>query len=167
MPEIRYQVPGVPEGPAMGLSAFTPAFAYPAASGHQAYKYDVTIYSGMVRVDAPTAELGTPPSPDRGDLANSGTARSSDAPDAWWPGKGYQAVAIERPGAGMPVATPDNGDTVAWRSLLPVPAQSIAGRSRRDSARLARPAIINRIRQLPWYPRTWVTPNAKGAGNSG
>jgi hypothetical protein len=163
MPEVRYTVPGVPAGPANGLSAFTPHFQPQAASGAQAYKYGVTIYAGMVRVPAPT--VNTQISADGGDRANAGTSRSSDAPQAWWPGKAYQGIIAERPGAGMPVATPDNGDTLAWRDLLPAPAGSVAGVLRRDSARLSRRAILNRVRQLPWYPRIQSFPPAGGAGN--
>lgn len=150
MPEVRYQVPGVPDGPAAGLTAFMPQLTYHAASGHQAYKYDVVSYLGLVQVPAPTGD--TQMSPDAGDLALTGAGRSSDAPQAWWPQKGYQARALERPGAGMPIQV-YSPTQPGLTTVLPVPAQDYRAQYVRDSARLARPAILQRIRQLPWFPR--------------
>src|SRR5215472_6924096 len=156
MPEIRYVLPGVPEGPAAGLSAFMPVYGGYAASGRQAYKYDVTSTLGRVAIPAPT--VNTQISPDAGDKAQMGTSRSSDAPQAWWPQESYQAVAVER----APVLTPDNGDTAGPRSLMPVPAVSLPKTSRRDQALLARPALLRRVRQLPWFPRLYQAPNWPG-----
>ena len=154
MPDVRYSVPGVPPGPAAGLSAFLPHFNRPAASGAQSYKYAVGV---IQRAPAPTRD--TAPSPDVGDLANVGTSRSTDAPDSYWPQKYYQGFIAEPPGAGMPV---QRYDTVrpGLTTVLPVPALNPAGTLRRDSAVLARQAILNRVRQLPWFPRVYRAPNA-------
>lgn len=161
MPEIRYQVPGVPS--ALRSSAFTPVYARPAQN-NLAYKYAVTGTQGRVAVPAPT--IDTVPSPDAGDLATMGYARSSDAPPAWWPQQWFQGVALERPGAGMPIQVYDPvhpGKT----TVIPVPAVPLAPAQRAASAAIARVAILNRVRDLPWYPRRWRTPPAGGAGNSG
>lgn len=150
MPDVRYNVPGVPPGPAAGITAFMPQFVRHAASGAQAYKYDVELYQGMRRIDAPTGD--TQMSPDSGDMATGAQARSSDAPEAWWPSKGFQRVALERPGAGMPIKVYDParpGPT----TLLPVPAQDFRAQYTRDSARLAYRAVLQRARSLPWFPR--------------
>lgn len=156
MAEARYQVPGIPEGPAAGLSAFMPQLTPHAASGAQAYKYDVVSYLGLVQVPAPTGD--TQISPDIGDAGMMGSGRSSDAPQAWWPQKGYQATALERPGAGMPVQV-YSPTQPGLTTLLPVPAQDYRAQYGRDSARLARPAILQRIRQLPWFPKLYQAPD--------
>lgn len=150
MPDVRYSVPGVPEGPAAGLTAFMPQFIRHAASGAQAYKYDVDSYLGMVAVPAPTGD--TQMSPDTGDMALTGSGRSSDAPQAWWPQKSYQRVAIERPGAGMPVQV-YSPTQPGLTTLLPVPATDLRALYQRDSARLSYRAVLNRVRQVPWFPR--------------
>lgn len=152
MPDVRYSVPGVPEGPAAGLTAFMPQFVRHAASGAQAYKYDVDSYLGMVGVAAPTGD--TQMSPDTGDRAMAGTARSSDAPQAWWPQKGYQRVAVERPGAGMPVQV-YSPTQPGLTTVLPVPASDMRALYQRDSARLSYRAVLQRARQLPWWPRVY------------
>jgi hypothetical protein len=51
-------------------------------------------------------------------------------------------------------------------TVLPVPVPAIGKVLRSNQAMTARRALLNRVRQLPWYPRTWVTPPADGAGNS-
>jgi len=150
MPDVRYNVPGVPAGPAAGITAFMPAFIRHAASGAQAYKYNVNSYLGMVPVPAPTGD--TQISPDAGDLDVAGYSRSSDAPEAWWPQKSYQAQALERPGAGMPILYYTPGYP-GITTVLPVPAQDFRGQYQRDSARLAYRAILQRARQVPWFPR--------------
>lgn len=150
MPDVRYQVPGVPPGPAAGITAFMPAFIRHAASGAQAYKYDVDASLGLEAIPAPTGD--TQLSPDAGDKAMMGTSRSSDAPQAWWPTIAYQRVALEYPGAGMPVKyyTPGRPGVT---TLLPVPAQDFRAQYTRDSARLAYRAILQRVGQVPWFPR--------------
>ena len=156
MAEVRYQVPGVPAGPARGLSAFTPGLTRQAGGGAQRYKYAVTSLLGRGAIPAPT--VNTQMSPDLGDLAQAGTARSSDAPQAWWPQQSYQALAVERPGAGMPIAY-YSPQFPGRTTLLPVPAVNLRTRYLADSARLSRRAVLNRVRQLPWWPRTWQAGN--------
>lgn len=159
MPEVRYQVPGVPEGPARGLSAFTPGLTRQAAGGAQRYKYAVTSLLGRGAVPAPT--VNTQMSPDEGDKAQMGTARSSDAPQAWWPQQSYQAIIAERPGAGMPIAY-YSPQYPGRTTLLPVPAVDYRGIYQQESARLSRAAVLNRVRQLPWWPRTWNARSGSG-----
>lgn len=161
MPDVRYSVPGVPEGPAAGITAFMPQFIRHAASGAQAYKYDVYSSLGMAAIPAPTGN--TQMSPDQGDRAMSGTSRSSDAPQAWWPFVSYQAVAIERPGAGMPVQV-YSPTQPGLTTLLPVPATDLRTLYQRDSARLSYRAILNRVRQVPWWPRTYRAEDGSSNG---
>lgn len=152
MPDVRYNVPGVPPGPAAGITAFMPQFIRHAASGAQAYKYDLDLYLGLRAVPAPTGD--TQMSPDAGDMAMGGYARSQDAPQAWWPQKGYQRTALERPGAGMPIKVYDParpGPT----TVLPVPAQDFRAQYTRDSARLTYRAILQRTRNVPWFPKVY------------
>jgi len=157
MADVRYQVPGVPEVGARGLTAFTPHFNRHAASGAQSYKYAVTGRPGTAAIPM-TARRDTQISPDEGDRAQSGWARSSDAPDAIWPNQYYQSYAAEYPGAGMPVAY--YSPTAPGRTtLLPVPATDWRGLYQHDSARLSRRAILNRARQLPWFPRIYTAPD--------
>lgn len=160
MPDVRYAVPGVPPGPAAGITAFMPHFTRHAASGAIAYKYDVDSYLGMVAVPAPTGN--TQMLPDAGDAAMMGSGRSSDAPQAWWPQKGYQRVAVERPGAGMPVQV-YSPTQPGLTTVLPVPASDMRALYQRDSARLSYRAILQRARALPWFPR--VTRDETGTWN--
>lgn len=156
MAEVRYQVPGVPPGPAAGMTAFLPHFNRAAAGGAQSYKYAVSGHPGTRRIPAPT--LNTQMQPDEGDKAQMGTARSSDAPQAWWPQQYYQRFLAERPGAGMPVAV--YSPTQPGRTtLLPVPSRDLGIVGRSDSARLARATLLNRVRQLPWFPRVYSAPD--------
>jgi hypothetical protein len=159
MPEVRYQVPGVPAGPAAGLTAFLPHFNRAAAGGAQSYKYG--IFGGPAAYHpAPTTD--TAPSPDVGDLALAGTSRSSDCPDGWWiDDYNLTGARYERPGAGMPIQF-YSPTQPGLTTLLPIPAENVALNARANSAKLARTTLLNRVRQLPWYPRTWVTPNAGG-----
>ena len=161
MPEVRYQVPGVPPGPGKGLTAFTPAFVRFAASGAQRYKYALTSTLGRTAVPAPVTD--TTPSPDVGDLAQAGQYRSSDAPPAWWPQESYQRVIAELPGAGMPVAY-YSPQFPGRTTLLPVPAEDYRAQYQRDSARLARRTVLNRIAQLPWFPRVYKAPDGSFNG---
>jgi hypothetical protein len=160
VPSFRYVVPGLPPEQ-HGRTAFAPVFPGYAASGRQAYKYAVTSWLGRVAAPAPT--VNTQISPDAGDKAQMGYSRSSDAPDAWYPQKGYQGEICEPPGAGMPIQVYDM-NRPGLTTVLPVPAVAVAPTSRRDSATLARPALLNRARQLPWWPRTRVTPDWPAGG---
>lgn len=156
MAEVRYQVPGVPPGPGKGITAFTPAFQRYAASGAQRYKYALTSTLGRTAIPAPT--IDTSPSPDPGDLALTGRHRSADAPDAWWPQESYQRVIAEVPGAGRPIAY-YSPQFPGRTTLLPVPAEDFRTRYQRDSARLARRTVLNRVAQLPWFPRVYKAPD--------
>ena len=163
MPNIRYQLPGLPESQAAGLSAFLPHFGGYAASGRQAYKYDVAGTMGMMAIPAPT--VNTQIQPDQGDKAQMGSARSSDAPQAFWPQKWFQGTIKELPGAGMPIQLYDPvhpGRT----TVLPVPIPAIGKVLRSNQAMTARRALLNRVRQLPWFPRVYKAPDSQGAGNS-
>jgi hypothetical protein len=147
----RYTTSGIPQdlasGSCLGLSAFMPHFNRLAASGAQAYKGGVTGRPGTAAI--PIAGCGLPaPSPDLGDLALMGTARSSDAPNAIWPNQYYDNPAIvgskqgnDRfyPGAGMPVQIYDPTrpqDT----TMIPVPAGDLRALYQAQSARMQNPA---------------------------
>jgi hypothetical protein len=142
----------------MGISAFMPHFNRPAASGAQSYKYGIQGGPALYH-HAPTTD--TAPSPDLGDLAQAGYARSTNAPDAWYiDDYNLTGNRAEYPGAGMPVILPDNGDMASYRSLIPVPAGNLVIGQRRDSALLSVPGVLNRVKQIPWWPRTWSAPFA-------
>lgn len=125
----RYQVTGIPPSmAAVGLSAFMPHFNRLAAGGAMAYKGQVSGNPGTRGV--PISGDGLPvPSPDLGDLALAGTARSSDAPHMIWPQLWYDNPAAQGPerfypGAGMPVQIYDPvrpQDT----TMIPVPATDL------------------------------------------
>lgn len=145
---MRYTVPGVP--PQLACTAFTPTLTRMRASGAQQYKYALVGRPGDALIPAPTRD--TAPSPDLGDLAYAGTSRSPDAPDFWCPTQYFQAVAIERPGAGMPVRIYDPtapGPT----TLLPIPAVDYRTTYQRDSARLSANWPQLGPRQLAERPR--------------
>jgi hypothetical protein len=103
----KYVVPGVPQGA-------------------QRYKQNLQGSPGTTAIGAPTSN--TQISPDAGDKAQMGTARSSDSPDVWYPTKYYQADLEGAPGPVTPVRI--------WSdNLMPVPAVDPRG----VSARLSRP----------------------------
>ena len=158
MPEVSYRVPGVPPAPAAGITAFMPHYNRPAAGGAQSYKYAVNGYPGTRAVPAPLgASLGNAVgNPVAG--AAMGTARSGDAPPYIYPNQYYQSFIAEPPGAGMPVQY-YSPTQPGLTSLLPVPAANPAPGLRRDSARLSRRALLNRVKQLPWYPQQYEAPN--------
>jgi hypothetical protein len=143
-------------GAGAGISAFMPHFNRQCAGGAQSYKYGIE--NGPATYH-PISTRDTAPSPDVGDLAQAGTSRSSDCPDGWWiddynlTGNNY-----ERPGAGMPIQF-YSPVAPGLTTLLPVPAENVALALRGNSATLARRALLNRVRQLPWWPRTWTAPN--------
>lgn len=154
MPTVRYRLTGVPPGPAAGLSAFLPAYEAPAGSGAQSYKYGLVGSPGTTAVRAvPTISDGGPVS-----QAMMGGARSEDAPMAWWPQQYYQTSIQERPGAGMPILLPST-TTPGPNTVLPVPAGSYRVTYQASSARLAQRAILQRVKQLPWFPRLYKAPN--------
>jgi hypothetical protein len=161
--DVRYSVPGVPPDPAKGISAFAPAFVRHAASGAQTYKYTLAGYPGT-RAIPMTARVNTQVSPDYGDLAQAGTARSSDAPDAIWPNQYYQATAQERPGGNAPNPAIYSPQHPGLTTLLPVPAESGRAMYQARSARLARPAILQRVAELPWFPRVYRPPSGSWNG---
>jgi hypothetical protein len=153
MPDVRYELPGLSRGPAAGLTAFMPHFNRYAASGAQSYKYAVRGWPGNMAHPAPTVD--TVPSPDLGDLAQAGYARSVDAPQAWWPQDYDQTFIAERPGAGMPIQYYDP-TRPGLTTVLPVPSTDYRALYQKDSYRNTRRAILNRVRQLPWWPREYV-----------
>jgi hypothetical protein len=103
-----------------GTTAFTPNLTRFAGSGAQMYKHAVTGQPGTLAVPAPTRD--TTPSPDNGDKALTGTARSMDAPDTWYPQKWYER-SLDGDGTMGPV-TPVR---VFSDNLMPVPAQDPRG----------------------------------------
>lgn len=156
MPEVRYEVPGVPPRAAYGLSAFLPHLTRAAGSGYQTYKPGIHGSPGTVPIPAPAPAL-----PDAGavGLGMAGQSTSSMSPDMWWPQQYYSDGIYNRPGAGMPIQVYDP-TTPAYTTVLPVPAGNPAPTLRKESATLARRALLQRIRQLPWYPRLYKAPSA-------
>lgn len=158
MPDVSYRVPGIPPGPAAGITAFMPHFNRQSATGAQSYKYALLGFPGTRAIPVPydPAALLAAGNPVAG--AMMGGARSADAPPYFYQTQYYQSYIAEPPGAGMPVLVYDPvrpGPT----SLLPVPAANIGLAARSNSARLARTALLNRVKQLPWWPRTYQAPN--------
>jgi hypothetical protein len=82
-----------------------------AGSGAQSFKLAVAGQPGTQGIPAP--DPGVPR--DRTAQAQMGTARSGDAPNAWYPQLWFQDRLTERPGAGMPLR-------VYSDNLMPVPA---------------------------------------------
>lgn len=164
MTDVRYSVPGIPPDPAKGVTAFSPAFVHHAASGARQYKQAVQGYPGT-RAIPMEARVNAQIAPDYGDLSMTGWHRSSDSPDSVWPNQYYQAAPGE-PGHGWP----DAGVQVyqpqypGLTSLLPVPAEDPRGAYQRRSARLTYRAVLNRVAELPWFPRIYKPP--QGGGNA-
>ena len=123
---MKFIVSGVPRG--AQPSAFTPHWNRAAASGAVRYKAGVSGQPGTMAIPAPTRD--TVPSPDLGDIAQMGTARSSDAPDFWWPSKYY-----ERNLNGNGTMGPVTPVRIYSDNLMPVPAQDPRGRPARLSRR--------------------------------
>jgi hypothetical protein len=162
MTDVRYSVPGVPPVAANGITAFSPAFVRHAASSAQSYKYALRGYPGTRGIPM-EARSNTQISPDYGDLAQAGPARSSDAPDMIWPQQYYQSFAAE-----VPVPTPMVFDPQrpGRTTVIPVPAEDGRATYQAKSARLAYRAILQRVRQLPAFPRLYQAPFSNGAGNA-
>jgi hypothetical protein len=141
----KYVVPGVPRG--AQPSAFMPHWNKYAASGAQSYKAGLVGQPGTQGIAAPTTN--TQISPDMGDKAQAGTARSSDAPDVWYPQLYYLPfLSGGYPGAPAPQSP---GAAIYSDNLMPVPAVDPRG----VAARLSRPvnqrgqAQIAQKRALP------------------
>lgn len=158
MPEVSYRVPGVPPGPATGITAFMPHYNRPAGGGAQSFKYAVNGYPGTRAVPAPMGAGLAAGQNNPVAAAAMGAARSSDAPPYIYPCQYYQSFIAERPGAGMPVQY-YSPTQPGLTTLLPVPAGNPAPGLRRDSARLSRRALLQRVRQLPWFPKQYEAPN--------
>jgi hypothetical protein len=171
MADVRYSVPGVPPDPAKGITAFSPAFIRHAASSALQYKQAVQGFPGTRGIPM-SARVNSQISPDYGDLAQAGTARSSDAPDTIWPNQYYQDAPGEPghgwPDAGVAVYSPQHPGLT---TLLPVPAEDGRATYQARSARLAYRAVLQRVAELPWFPRVYVAPrgggNAPGFGTKG
>lgn len=159
MPEVSYRVPGVPAGPSNGLTAFMPHYNRPAGGGAQSFKYAVNGYPGTRGIPAPPDPSAVVAAGNLVAGATMGAARSVDAPPFIYPGQYYESFIAERPGAGMPIQY-YSPTQPGLTTVLPVPASNVALGLRRDSARLSRRAILNRVKQLPWFPRNYEAPNA-------
>lgn len=140
---MKFVLTGLPQG--AQASAFMPHFNR-LATAWQMSKGAVTGQPGTQGIPAPT--INTTPSPDIGDLALSGTARSVDSPDVWYPSKYYER-SLNGDGSMGPV-TPVR---IYSTNVMPVPAVDPRG----IPARLARPVNqrglqqISQPRALPWW----------------
>src|ERR1700723_2637624 len=119
----KYIVPGIPAG--AQATAFMPHWNKYAGSGAQQYKQRLSGNPGTRAVPAPT--VNTQMSPDVGDKAQAGTARSSDAPPVWFPAQYYQQDLYGAPGPVTPVR-------IYSDNLMPVPAVAPRGVPARLSA---------------------------------
>lgn len=124
---MRFQVPGVPAGAA--VTAFAPHLNRMAGSGAQMYKGGVSGQPGTRAVPAPVTD--TQMHQDTGDLAQAGTARSSDAPSAWYPQLWHER-SLNGDGT-MGYVTPVR---VYSDNLMPVPAVDPRGIPARLSRRI-------------------------------
>lgn len=163
MPEVRYSIPGVEPDPAKGISAFAPHYNRPAGSGAQSYKYAVTGRPGTHPIPVP-ARRETQMSPDYGDLANAGTARSSDAPDAIYPNQYYQGFIAEFPGGCEPHIRRYNPTAPGATALIPIPAEDGRAAYLAGSAALSRRAVLNRARPMPQFSRQYAPPTGTWNG---
>jgi hypothetical protein len=159
-------VTGLPPEAAAGQSAFTPHFTRLAASGAQAYKDGVTGHPGTTGIPAPTRD--TVPSPDRGDQILYGSSSSRLAPDMIWPNQYYaRPEASYYPGAGMPVQI-YNPVRPQDTTMIPVPAVSLAGYYRQQSAALAAGVAPGGQKALREWPKLIRWPQRrKGGGQPG
>lgn len=138
----RYTTTGIPPDiAARGLSAFLPHYNRYAAGGAMAYKGSVHGYPGTAGIPVRPTVQGVPPSPDPGDLAQAGTSRSSDAPNAIWPNLYYsQPVGGPAncfyPGAGMPIQR-YNPVRPQDTTMIPVPAGDLRSLYQARAANLA------------------------------
>ena len=159
MPEVSYRVPGVPSGPGNGITAFLPHFNRAAGGGAQSYKYAVLGHPGTREIPIPYSTTQRHAAGNAVAKATQGYAQSADAPPGIWPNQYYQSFIAEPPGAGMPIQV-YSPTQPGLTSLLPIPANNVALGLRSSSARLSRKAILQRVKQLPWWPRQYESPNA-------
>jgi hypothetical protein len=155
----RYRTTGLPPEAANGHTAFMPHYNRLAASGAQSYK---TLTGGPVQ-RIPVSNLSaTTPSPDLGDIAQMGSARSSDAPPAIWPDQ-YVPLPAWEPGAMIQRNNPTRPQDT---TMIPVPAGNLAPALRMHSALLSQP-VQPGGRGTPRWPRQLIRwPNWKpGQGN--
>lgn len=155
MTEVRYSVPGVPPDPAKGITAFAPHFNRPAGSGAQSYKYAVVGRPGTQAIPM-TARRDIQISADYGDLANAGSARSSDAPDAIWPNLYYQDFIAETPGGVAPRPRVYNPTAPGATTLLPIPAEDGRTAWLAGQAMLSRPPPLQRQKPMPAWERDYA-----------
>lgn len=151
MAVARYQLTGLPSEAANGTSAFLPWLTRYAASGAQSYKYGI---AGGPSLGIPADTSHTQVAPhDKVAQAMMGVARSSDAPDAWFPDH-YQVVnnRAELPGAGMPMQR-YNPVRPQDTTMIPVPAVSLAAALRANQANLAYGVEPGGQRQVKAWPR--------------
>jgi hypothetical protein len=119
---MKFILSGIPQG--AQASAFMPHWNRYAGSGATRYKAAVSGQPGTMAIPAPTRD--TVPSPDVGDLALMGSARSSDAPDFIWPNKYF-----ERNLNGSGTMGPVTPVRIYSDNMMPVPAQDPRGRPAR------------------------------------
>jgi hypothetical protein len=119
---VKFITSGIPRG--AQVSAFMPHYNRAAASGAVRYKASVSGQPGTMAIAAPTGD--TVPSPDTGDLALAGSARSMNAPDFIWPNKYFDRT-LDGNGTMGPV-TPVR---IYSDNMMPVPAQDPRGRPAR------------------------------------
>lgn len=141
---MRYQVP-LPADMIGGHSAFVPGLTRYAASGAVMYKHGVHGQPGTQAIPAPTTD--TTPSPDTGDKAIQGTARSVDAPDQWFPQKWYER-SLNGDGTMGPV-TPVR---IYSDNMMPVPAIDPRGHGST--------AILSAVQPQGLGPRQLIQPPA-------
>ena len=116
---MRYTV-ALPSKLLGGITAFTPNMTRMAGSGAQMYKHAVTGQPGTQGIAAPT--INTQISPDAGDKAQMGFARSSDAPDMWYPNRYYER-SLDGDGTMGPVVPV----RIFSDDIMPVPARDPRG----------------------------------------
>ena len=155
MPEVRYSIPGVPPDPAKGITAFAPHYNRPAGGGAQSWKYAVVGRPGTHGIPM-SARQDTQISPDMGDLANAGSSRSSDAPDAIYPNQYYEAFIAETPGGVAPRPRVYNPTAPGATTLLPIPAEDGRAAYLAGSAMLSRPGPLQRQKPMPAWERDYA-----------
>ena len=161
MPEVRYQIPGVPPDPARGITAFAPHFNRQAGGGAQSYKYAVIGRPGTrgIHVDARARNVEGHYTAQ----AMAGSARSSDAPDAIYPNQYYQRFIAELPGGLERTPRVYAPQFPGRTTLIPVPAEDGRAVYLAASAALANPnGATRRPGQIPWFPRFYSAGGERG-----
>lgn len=166
----RYQTSGIPPSvAARGLSAFMPHYNRLAAGGAQQYKHNVHGYPGTLPV--PVSGLTLPvPSPDFGDLALAGGARSTDAPDVIWPNKYWTDPDPYWDRTGGTAQVQVYNPVAPWlTTMIPVPAVDLRGVYQARAAALSggiatdRSAALKQASNFLRWPRR-RTGNGPGTG---